>query len=360
MPFDNAHFVFLTVFVLTLGFIFFYRKLAFATGLVDKPGGRKQHLRTVAPVGGIAMFSAFFIGMTLIGIDLSHYYALFVALSLVLVLGVIDDAVHLSATIKFPVQIFAALVITFGGGQVINYIGDMFALGISFTDIFAIPFTVICIVGLINAINMIDGIDGLAGGVALTMLLWLSVIGYMSGAQNDVFVLLAMVSALIGFLALNMRTPFRRHALIFMGDAGSMSLAIIIAWFAIEFSQSRHSVPVSPITFGWILALPVIDALSVMIGRIRHGYSPFRADRKHLHHFFLRSGIKESTTTYILTTVSFLMGAIGFAGSYFGVPDIIMLAALLLVVGAYHYLVLHTKMFMHFLHRFANNAKPGI
>lgn len=64
--------------------------------------------------------------------------------------------------------------------------------------------------------------------------------------------LLLLTAAIMGFLCFNLRNPWRRRAVVFMGDAGSTMLGFLLTWFAIDLSQGPQPA-MSPITAVWIL-----------------------------------------------------------------------------------------------------------
>src|SRR5690606_15367016 len=98
------------------------------------------------------------------------------------------------------------------------------------------------------------------------------------------------MGALAGFLVYNLRTPLRKQAAVFMGDAGSMALGLVVAWFAMSLAQEPHVV-FAPISVAWILALPIIDICAQFNRRVREGRHPFSPDRGHFHHHFRHAGI---------------------------------------------------------------------
>src|SRR5690606_9437217 len=116
-----------------------------------------------------------------------------------------------------------------------------------------LPFSVLLVVGLINAFNMADGLDGLAGGLAVSALLWLGLATTFSGLDGDLWLILLMMFAALGFLIFNMRSPWRERASVFMGDAGSMMLGAGIAYFIITACRTPFYVspaaPAAPSTF---------------------------------------------------------------------------------------------------------------
>jgi UDP-GlcNAc:undecaprenyl-phosphate GlcNAc-1-phosphate transferase len=127
----------------------------------------------------------------------------------------------------------------------------------------------------------------------------------------------AFLSSLLVFLSLNFPNK-KRPAKIFMGDAGSLLLGFVIAWFAIRFSQSSFS---HPVTFLWITAIPLFDFFAVTIGRIRHGRSPLRSDRQHIHHILQDKGFKPPHIVIGLAFASLCLSATGIALTYSDVSD---------------------------------------
>jgi len=203
----------------------------------------------------------------------------------------------------------------------------------------AVPFTLLCVVGLINAVNMLDGADGLAGGVMLSVLFWLCVIG-VSAAEYEAMLLPALLAcALIGFLAFNF--PFREEgASVFMGDSGSTMLGFGVAWFAIELAFEQGT-GVPPVVIAWILALPIFDTISLMLRRVLKGQSPMSPDREHLHHIFQRAGFGPAATAYICIGLAFLFGAVGVGSWWLDVPQAWMWPPLLVLF------VLHALFVQH-------------
>lgn len=196
-------------------------------------------------------------------------------------------------------------------------------------------------VGIINAFNMADGTDGLAGGLSLVAALWLTVVALLSGGYSETGMLLLLLTAVImGFLCFNMRNPWRRRAVVFMGDAGSTMLGFLLAWFAIELSQGAQPA-ISPIAAVWILGLPLLDTVCIMLRRILKGRSPLAADREHLHHILLLAGYFDARTVAILLMISAGLGAVGVTGSLMAVPEVVMFYAFVGLFGLYFFAMSH-------------------
>ncbi|MCE8027022.1 MraY family glycosyltransferase [Billgrantia aerodenitrificans] len=316
------------------------RRPAAAVGLADKPGGRKQHDGVVPLTGGLGVFIGFLLVQPLLPVEQSGFGPLFAGMALLVACGVIDDARDMRSTVKLGVQLVAAVLMVVWGGQVVSLLGEFPMVGELRLGWLAVPVTVVAVAGLINAVNMMDGIDGLAGGTVLVMLTWLGIIAAVQGQVSLLVVIVSLAAAVVGFLFFNMRHPWRKRASVFMGDAGSMALGFAIAWFVIELSQQDAAV-ISPVAYGWILVMPVMDTLSLMIRRIRKGRSPFSADRDHLHHIFLRAGFSPGSATVALMMISAALGMVGVVGSLVGVPDVLLLVGLLGAAVAHYVFVKH-------------------
>lgn len=314
---------FIAAFIAVVVLIPFASVLAKKVGLVDEPGGRKQHDAAVPLIGGLVVFLSYMIVLIVSGGEFFSFLPMFSALSIVLVLGVVDDRFHVRAWIKFMAQLLAALILVFWGDVRIYHLGDIFGFGQFELGFMSILFTLASIMLLINAINLIDGLDGLAGGVLFVIFLWLIVACLNEGDMPALRVLAPLAAALAGFLVYNLRTPFRKKASVFLGDAGSMALGLTIAWLVIVLSQ-KSGAPVQPISVAWILALPIIDECAQFYRRVRAGRHPFSPDRKHFHHHFIGAGFSTGQATAFILCLSFAFGGIGYGLVFAGIPEFVL------------------------------------
>ncbi|MCK5374987.1 MAG: undecaprenyl/decaprenyl-phosphate alpha-N-acetylglucosaminyl 1-phosphate transferase [Alphaproteobacteria bacterium] len=300
------------------------RKLARFSGIVDEPGGRKRHQKAIPPIGGIIIFSVFMLlGVFSDIVDLQKYWALYVGLIILLVSGAIDDQSSLPAILKLILQLSAASVIVFCGDVQAAYLGDLFGFGVVWTGFLSYPFTLIAVVLLINAINLTDGIDGLAGGISTVFLAFFTLAAINAGWYNQAQVLSLLIASILGFLIFNMRNPWRRKASLFLGDAGSTSLGLVIAWFAVHLAEGP-STPLEPIVVAWIIGFPVFDTCAQFYRRLCNGQDPFSPDRKHFHHHFINAGIPVCYATPFIMLIIALMGGIGYGAYALGVPEIVL------------------------------------
>lgn len=324
----------LLAFALTAFLSHFLRRPALRIGLVDVPGGRKQHAGEIPVVGGIAMFCGFTFSLLGIGQLDSLNLSLVCALALMVMVGALDDMHDLSARHKFTAQIIGALFMTSWAGIHVSQIGNLLGFGPLGLYNWAIPFTVVCVLGVINAVNMLDGLDGLAGSVCGGALLWMVVAAGMSGLEMPLWIAVLMLSAVAGFLLLNLRLPWQAHAKVFMGDAGSMMLGFALVWLAVDLSQGAGRTLPSIVAV-WVLALPLADMARVMLTRILRGQSPFLADRIHLHHLLIARGFSNNRVVMTMAGLSVAGGGIGIGSWALGVPEYALFYAFMILLAVY-------------------------
>lgn len=286
---------------------------------VDKPGGRKEHGRPIPPIGGLIIFPVFMVGLCAAGFNPISHWPLYAALCTLLAVGAVDDLFHIPPWPKFAAQFIAAYLVTVPGGAELQHLGNLFGHGAFSLGFMSMPFTIIAVVLLINAINLMDGLDGLAGGKAFIMLFWFMLAAALSGQFAAAIVVAPALGVIAGFLFYNMRHPLRKRASIFLGDAGSMGLGLIIAWYSIAFVQGPDPVMV-PISVAWVLALPIIDSCGQFFRRVLEGRHPFSPDRGHFHHHVLAAGLSVGESTMLILGIGFLFGLIGYGGIWLGVP----------------------------------------
>jgi UDP-GlcNAc:undecaprenyl-phosphate GlcNAc-1-phosphate transferase len=310
------------------------RPLALRIGLVDQPGERKPHDGDVALIGGIAMFCGLIFSVLMLDASLAGYRSFFAAATLLIIVGILDDFHELPTWSRFTAQFVAALIMTVGGGVVVTHLGAITGGGIIELGPWAIPFTIFATIGVINAWNMSDGLDGLAGGLALVAFLLLGIVA-MSAGRTTEGQLLFLLAAVVGtFLLFNMRFPRRKQALVFMGDAGSMFLGFTLAWFAISLSQGE-SRAMTPVTALWILAVPVIDAVSILVRRLYAKRPPFTAATDHMHHILSALGCGVNTTVGIIVGTAIALGVLGLLGLYSGLSEQLLFSGFLGLFAAY-------------------------
>lgn len=315
------------------------RSFLVRTGRVAEIRLRDSHSQPTPQMGGVAMFTGFAAAVFIAGqfpaltrgfmpVTPEMNAVLWAALAIVLV-GVIDDLVELSAVVKLVGQLLAA--------------GIMSGLGLTWTLLF-IPLgdgttvlldqiqgtllTTFFTVLLINSMNFVDGLDGLAAGLGLIagaaiLVFSLTVLHDQGGAVSaypPAIIAAALVGICAGFLPHNFE-PSR----IFMGDSGSMLIGLLLAAASTSASGKINmslygTVDMVALASPFIVVaaavfIPVLDLVWAVIRRLSQGRSPFSADKAHIHHRLLSLGHTHRRTVLVLylwvSAVAF--GAVSFS-----------------------------------------------
>ena len=339
----------LVALIVAISFMFALRPLALRVGLVDKPGGRKRHAGHIPVIGGIAIFAGTFAGILLVETNPSAYLIAFVACALLLIIGVIDDALALPASARITAQVAATLIMIYGAGLQLADIGNPFGTGVISMGNFTLIFTLLVTVTMVNAYNMVDGIDGLAGSLALIALLSVASVASTSNVYGSAALVTA--AAVVGFLVFNFPVVWNRSVRTFMGDAGSTLLGFVIVWLTLGIAQGDAR-SISPVACLWFAAIPIFDCLTCFVQRLIKRKSPFSPGRDHFHHRLARGGFGVRQILGIMTGLQIIYALVGLAGNYYGVPDYILFFAWS-VVGLSQRLIIRKIARSHRLYRWS-------
>jgi UDP-GlcNAc:undecaprenyl-phosphate GlcNAc-1-phosphate transferase len=300
--------------------VYLLARLAPSLGLLAEPGEHRMH-RTVTPmVGGLAIYLGLLLGLLLID---RSFMSLLPSLFLMCAIGALDDRYNLPSSVRFLAQAIAAYLMIALSNVALIDLGALFSSNhaVLLDPMWSTLITIFACIGVINAVNMSDGLDGLAGSLVFLVLLSLLLIGHPS--TN---LLLISLSAIAGFLSWNIRIG-RPRAKVFMGDAGSTMLGLLLAYLLIQFSQADSGI--LPVTALWLLALPLIDAVAVLIVRPMRGRSPFSADRIHYHHQLLDSGMSVNLSLAVALSLQSILILVGIALWRTGMAEHLQLALFL-------------------------------
>lgn len=338
----------LLAFLVTIFIIHLLRPVARKLELVDMVGGRKQHAGNIPLIGGMAIFAGFLFALLTFNISLLPFRPLLAAAGLLVFVGVLDDFRELTPRSRLFAQLLAAIIIVMWGDICLRNLGDLFNFGDITLSYLSVLVTIIAVVGVINAVNMTDGLDGLAGGLVFIQLALMAFICFHASFINNFHMLILILATLFGFLIFNFPFWPKKQASVFLGDAGSMLLGLLLVWFAVSLTQAPNKA-VAPVTMLWIMTLPLYDLFTSIIRRIVKRQSMFQADCGHFHHIFQIAGYKKATITYIMCALSLLLGIMGLLMNYNQVPQWIMFSAFLGLFLLYYLAVAHAWWFMKFV-----------
>ena len=332
-PFNVYLLAFGAAFVVTGGSMRFWRRVSTQWDLVDDPGHRKLHSKTIPLAGGLALATgltvtvlmggaalflnrspsglgeAFPLRWRMAGWPLVEYgltrralplAAIMGGSFLMLLVGLWDDRHELRPGLKFCGQAAAALAVAASGLRITLFVHH-------------VPFnylvTMLWILTVTNAFNFIDNMNGLCAGLAF-IAAW--TFGWTAAVQGQYLV--ALLAALVcgslaGFLPYN----FPR-ATVFLGDAGSHLAGFLLAILAIlpSFYTRRSLDPWAVLNPLLILAVPLVDLVQVVIYRWRIGRPFYVGDTNHLSHRLAAAGLHPSTAVLLLWLTGAAAGALSF------------------------------------------------
>ena len=305
-------------------------------GLLDHPGGRKQHAEPVPLSGGPSVYIS--VMATIISLMPSVLESgFFWSLSGLFVVGLADDRFDISPKLRLGIQTLLVGWALYHDQVWISHIGNIGSLSLDL-GWFGLPLTIVGVLGIMNAINMLDGVDGLASGVLLITLAAIGVVGVQGelGATAEMASLL--FGAVLGFWVYNYRFPWRKRAKLFMGDSGTMLLGFAVPYLAIQLAGTKETQGILPsYLILWLFALPIWDICSVVYSRRKRGVSPVIAGRDHIHHILMGLGLNVRRTVhliYLLTLLGIAFGlALAFVGASLVESTVMFIAATVLYVA---------------------------
>ena len=303
------------------------RTLALRVGAVDAPTlARKTQKEPIPYLGGVAIavgiVGASYGSLLAVDFTLENFkLASFVLIPAIAIsaMGLWDDLKGLEPWPRLVAQTVTGIIVA-----VILTATD--TMGFAFdSQVLNYAITVLWIVGVCNSINFFDNHDGGAAGTVTVITLFLFFIAY--DRQQVLVSALAIVTAgaTAGFLLWN-----RHPAKIYMGDAGSLFLGIMISVLTIRLSPGVVPAYKSLAIPLFLMATPILDTTVAVISRIARGISPFQGGRDHLSHRLMRKGLNRRITALTLWGLAALYGAIAL-GIYIW-PD--TWGAQLIIVGA--------------------------
>ena len=282
--------------------------VAFRKRLFDSVGGRKTHNGIVPRLGGVVfvpvqcfllVLSMFFMYKLEMTPHLQdpfipfQFLLLMIGLLILSMVGVIDDLIRIDYRRKFVAQIVASLFLPLSG----LWINDLYGLlGITtLSPWIGMPLTVFVAVFIINAVNLIDGIDGLCSGLVGMGALVFGFLFIYNGAWLHAVFAFITAGVLCPFFYYNVFGKSKGRQRIFMGDTGSLTLGLSMAFLAISYAMNNP------------LIKPFSEGAIVVWIRYRSHQPFFMPDQNHIHHKFLRMGLSHYATMALILALAFFL-----------------------------------------------------
>lgn len=355
-------------FIVTLLATPIMRRLAVRYGIVDRPNeSRKLHRAPTAYLGGAAVYLGIMAGILLSYVAVAvpglidfHPTAnlegsapfpvptsILLGLTVIMLVGLFDDIVHISPQVKVAGQLLAAAALAIDDVGVRVAKGVLVplakAVGIQTTTIdgssietvlLSIPMPMellgtshvhidlvywagtaiiaLFVLGACNASNLIDGLDGLLSGVTAIANVGLLIVALSMAMMDDgprdaqrLVICMAIIGACLGFLPHNFNP-----ATIFLGDCGSLLLgfATIVVILTLGDTGKTNLVFAGLV----IYSIPIIDTSLAIVRRKLAKKRMSDPDADHLHHMLKRGlGVKGAVLTLYGIGASFAVIGIG-------------------------------------------------
>ncbi|KHA72103.1 glycosyl transferase [Pseudomonas chlororaphis] len=275
------------------------RHYAISRRLMDIPNARSSHSVPTPRGGGVAIVLAFtlalgelfYVGL----ISSSVFLAITGAGTVIAVIGFMDDHGHIDARWRLLGHFVAAtwLLVWLGGLAPVLFLGGRYDLG-WLGHVLAVFY----LVWLLNLYNFMDGIDGIASIEAICVCLGACLLYWVSGAADLVWAPLSLVVAVAGFLFWNF-PPAR----IFMGDAGSGFLGIVLGGLSLQAAWMS-----ADLLWAWLILLGVfiVDATFTLFRRLLRGDKVYEAHRSHAYQYASRRFSSHLKVTSVVALINLL------------------------------------------------------
>lgn len=289
---------FALAFCVTFYLVPIMRSLALRLGLVDKPDGKiKQHEIPTPYLGGVAVYTGLIVALAFTFPSADKALFVLVGASLLLLVGLFDDMAALKPYQKLLGQAVAAFFFLRAGLHVKEHF---------FHHYWRIPFSFLWIVAIINAFNLIDVMDGLATTTAIGVTVSFLAVAFFFGLTPTVCLLASLAGALCAFLWYN-----RPRASIYLGDAGSLSIGGLLAVVPFLIDWGRYT-PYGLFAPLIILAIPLLEILSLVVIRTYKGIPFFLPSPDHFHQRLVRNGWRAREILWYIAALSCVLGVVSF------------------------------------------------
>ncbi|MBD8094278.1 glycosyltransferase family 4 protein [Pseudomonas fluorescens] len=257
------------------------RRYALAHSIIDIPIARSSHTVPTPRGGGVAIVVSFLLALPLLAwgqvVSMPVLLAVGGAGALIAIIGFMDDHGHIAARWRLAGHFVASAWALYwlGGLPEISVFG--FAANLGWVGSVLAAFY---LVWMLNLYNFMDGIDGIASVEAICACLGMCLLYGLSGHTGLAWLPMTLAMAVAGFLFWNF-PPAR----IFMGDAGSGFLGIVLGVLSLQAAWVS-----SPLLWAWLILLGVfiVDATFTLIRRLVRGDKVYEAHRSHAYQFASR------------------------------------------------------------------------
>lgn len=313
--------IFLIALTITAAGTPWIRQLAIWLGFVDAPAQRKLHSTPMPLMGGVGIFLGAIVAVLLFSGQLAaSIRGVVLATSVVAIVGLVDDRLHIPAWAKLGGQFIGFLVLVYYGIHVRLPLPPILNYAITF----------LWVAGISNAINFLDNMDGLSAGISAVVSAFILLLGLQNGQFLVAGLAAAILGACLGFLRYNFKP-----AQIFMGDVGALFLGFSLAILGLQLRFPNNVNAVTWMVPVFILGLPIFDTSLVVISRLRRGVSPNTPGKDHISHRLVDLGFSQREAVLILYLVAGVFGMVGLFITEATVLEAYVMGTVTACLGAY-------------------------
>jgi len=324
---------------------FLVSRIAVRRKILDVPDTeRRFHEGPVPQLGGIAIFSSFFLVTLAIGIfggyllnghiPLEALMGIWIGGAILMIGGYLDDRYRLPAKLSIIFPIMACLAIITSGIQAVSVHHPLTNAIIELSPLLSGVIVFLWTMTMTYTTKLLDGMDGLVTGISAIAALSIFALSLSPQVMQPQTAILAITFAgsLLGFLILNFHP-----AKIFLGEGGSTFAGFMLAVLAI-ISGGKMA------TTLLVMGIPLLDMAWVIVQRLANKQSPFSGDRKHLHFRLTEIGFSVPQAVLFLYALAGIFGGVGlFLQSRGKFIALIILFLVMLSIIASLYSVLRAK-----------------
>lgn len=286
--------------------------------LLAQPNARSSHTIPTPQGAGLAVMAAVFagcaVGLLFAPAQPSLYGVLIAAAGLTL-LGAIDDANGLSVTSRLTGQALAAIVLVGTLPGELRLFPGLMPAGLEDALL------VLGIMWFVNAVNFLDGLDWMTVAQIVPMTFGIAVLHVLGAVPATVSLLaLTLLGATLGFAVFN-----RHPASIFLGDAGSLPIGLLLAFMLIFVAETNLAAAL-------LLAMYTLaDSTLTLIRRFLAGERVFSAHRTHFYQRAVAAGLTVPQVTARIFALGLVLSGLAIAAV---LANAVAADLLLLAIGA--------------------------
>ncbi|BDB18518.1 glycosyltransferase WbpL [Pseudomonas sp. CYM-20-01] len=292
-------FVFAAVLLVSLLLTWVLRRYALSRSLMDIPNGRSSHSVPTPRGGGVAIVLTFLVALVLVAlagwVSWNAALPLLGAGTLVAVVGFLDDHGHIAARWRLLAHFSAAI-------WALCWIGRLPTISLAGVELdlgwFGHVLAALYLVWMLNLYNFMDGIDGIASIEAVCACSGACLVYWLTGHESLMLAPMLLAVAVLGFLYWNF-PPAR----IFMGDAGSGFLGVVIGVLSLQAAWAAPQM-----LWVWLILLGVfvVDATFTLGRRLLRGDKVYEAHRSHAYQYASRQAGRHLPVTLTVMAINLL------------------------------------------------------